>query len=385
MDFASSQRGYSNLWNKATIRPERKVKVSAIARALLKNRDRYEKIAAQVGKVPWWWVAAIHHMEANADFTKYLGNGQRLGAVTTLVPRGRGPFSSFEAGAIDALRLKKLHEIPEWGVARALYEAERYNGWGYLGKINSPYLWSFTDLYSRGKYVEDHVYDANSVSLQCGVAATFKAFEELGVLEFEKVEDGMAELKASLLPFGGLIPTLLTTLGTPAASLALRAIVEAFDSDDRPLAQPDSIQKKLEDTPLRELPHILSTAEEILNQLIPAASPVPQVRADEPVPVAPVVLAPSVAPVTTVVVSPEKEELGKVDKWTGGEFFAGLKTPIGIFIYCAAWFAGALGYLQPDTVSAMNAVATLLVGVGVTAKIDKVLPWLATITAVIKR
>jgi lysozyme family protein len=40
--------------------------------------------------------------------------------------------------------------------------------------VPSPYLCSFTDQYSRGKYVADGKYDAAAVSKQCGAAALMK-------------------------------------------------------------------------------------------------------------------------------------------------------------------------------------------------------------------
>ena len=44
------------------------------------------------------------------------------------------------------------------GFDQTLYELERYNGFGYRDRrpqVLSPYLWSFSNHYSRGKYVAD--------------------------------------------------------------------------------------------------------------------------------------------------------------------------------------------------------------------------------------
>lgn len=400
MDYNRAKQGYLNLWAKAEITPSRAPAARAIAKRLLENKARYQKIAAESGNVPWWWIAAIHNMESNANFNTYLGNGQRLSQVTTIVPKGRGPFPSFEHGAIDALQLKKLSEIEEWDISRALFEAERWNGWGYLGKINSPYLWSFTNLQQPGKYVRDHVWDPKHVSTQCGVAAIFKALEEMGELEFavEIAEDGMAELKASLLPFGALAPILIKTLAGPAANLAVKAIAEAFDDDDKPEPKPEAVQKRLEEVPLKKMPDILASAEEVLKAVLgvqpeadrpPAQPSLPMtVGGEQASPSAQVVVQPVPVPAAppTIVVSPAKEdELGVVDKTFGGKWLAGLKTPAGILIYCAAWAASSLGYLSPDVTSALYALATALTGIGITAKIDKFLPWLASVTAVIKK
>jgi len=48
---------------------------------------------------------------------------------------------------------------------------ERYNGIGYAARgLASPYLWSGTDQYIRGKYVADGVFDPSVVDKQLGCA-----------------------------------------------------------------------------------------------------------------------------------------------------------------------------------------------------------------------
>lgn len=373
MEFKNYARGYANLWATAKIKPERRASALAIAKKLLSNKARYQKISVQVGDVPWWWIAAIHNMESSGNFSKYLGNGQWLTQKTTIEPKGRGPFPSFEAGAVDAIKLKGLQNIKTWDIPRALFEAERYNGWGYFGRIASPYVWSFTNHYTRGKYVEDHVYDANHVSSQCGVAAIFKALEEMGELKFTDMEDNMAELRASLLPFGGLAPILIRTLAGPAASLAVKALAEAFD-DDKPEPKADVVAKKLEEVNIRQVPGILAAAEEILKEVL---GDVPDDH--QPVPAAPV-LTPTTTTttVTNAPVDTSPPKLGIVDRIFGGQFLAGLKTPIGIILYCLAWGGSAFApeIFTQEVVSGLNALATGFVGVGLTAKLDWFLSWL---------
>lgn len=182
MKFSDVARGYQNLWNRATIRPEHRGDALAIARKLAANRARYE-----ISSVPWWWVAITHQLESSGNFKTHLHNGDPLTARTKRVPAGRPktgePPFTWEASALDALQLKDLDDIPaaDWTIPRALWEFERYNGLGYFGRgVNSPYLWSYTTLYSRGKYVADGRYDANAVSQQCGAAAILKAMIEIG-------------------------------------------------------------------------------------------------------------------------------------------------------------------------------------------------------------
>lgn len=124
-------------------------------------RDRYQQIEKATG-VPWHFIGCLHFMEASLRFEACLHNGQPWNKKTTIVPKGRGPWSSFEEAAIDALKYDKLAGKPEgyWTLARMLAFAESYNGTGYRNKgILSPYVFAYTNLSNEmGKYIADHVY-----------------------------------------------------------------------------------------------------------------------------------------------------------------------------------------------------------------------------------
>lgn len=158
---------------------------------ILKNKSRYQTVQNQTG-VPWQVIAVIHTMESNCNFDAHLHNGDSLQRRTRLVPVMRpvlfdedgllreGPFT-WEESALDALTYMGLHNVQNWTVGRTLYELERYNGFGYMRRgINTPYLWSGTKWYSKGKYVRDGVFDPEAVSKQMGGAIL------LDVLEFVK-------------------------------------------------------------------------------------------------------------------------------------------------------------------------------------------------------
>jgi lysozyme family protein len=153
----------------------------AVADRLIFNKPRYEAVSKALKEkgytIPWEFIAVAHQREASGDFTKYLGNGQALSKKTTIVPKGRGPFSSWEEGAIDAL----LNAAPyaaknkDWTIGGTLTKLEEYNGLGYASKgLPSPYVWAGTDQYNKGKYVADGVYDANHVDTQLGCAGLLK-------------------------------------------------------------------------------------------------------------------------------------------------------------------------------------------------------------------
>lgn len=145
------------------------------------NKSRYQAIEKETG-VPWQVVGVIHYRESNCDFGTYLGNGQSLSKKTTIVPKGRGPFKSWEEGAVDALRNAppKAALNKDWSAGGTLDKLEEYNGLGYrqMG-IPSPYLWAGTDQYVKGKYVADHKFDPNHVDTQLGCAGILKFLDYL--------------------------------------------------------------------------------------------------------------------------------------------------------------------------------------------------------------
>ena len=106
-------------------------------------------------------------------------------ARTVNVPANRpprwNPPNDWLSSAIDAITFEGFAGQSDWSIARTLYRFEGYNGFSYRTKgINSPYLWSFSTHYTRGKFVRDHVYDENAVSAQCGAAVMLKSLQLAG-------------------------------------------------------------------------------------------------------------------------------------------------------------------------------------------------------------
>jgi lysozyme family protein len=125
-------------------------------------------------------VAAIHMRESSCDWDTYLGNGQPLNKVTTLVPEGRGPFATWEEGAIDALLYQGLHEVRDWRLEKMLYHLEKYNGLGYHNKgLPTPYLWAGTTIQEPGKYVADGKFDPTYWDTQPGCCGLLYAIHRL--------------------------------------------------------------------------------------------------------------------------------------------------------------------------------------------------------------
>lgn len=154
-----------------------------LAERALKNHERYHSVGSRLG-IPWWFIAGIHLLESSFNFETHLHNGDNLAARTFRVPAGRPaggtPPFTWEESAIDALKGERFDSAANWSIARTLYRWEAYNGFGYRARgTPTPYLWSMTTIYRRGKFVGDGVFDATAVSKQCGAAALLKALMDL--------------------------------------------------------------------------------------------------------------------------------------------------------------------------------------------------------------
>lgn len=187
--YTTAEQGYFNLWNKADVRPNRISAAKSIAERILAMKSTFYAVEQATG-VPWQWVGAILSRESGLSLKGAFANGDPIigtGKRTKHVPAGRGPFSTWAASAIDEINRRGLSRIgrANWSVERMLFEAEAYNGWGYLGKCNSPYDWSFTTEYGPpeqrgGKFIADGVWNSGTLDSQCGVAAIWK---ELALLD----------------------------------------------------------------------------------------------------------------------------------------------------------------------------------------------------------
>ena len=175
---------YDAWYTAMQIRSEYEGKVQWHVNRLLGNEGRYREAGDASNGVPWAVIGVIHAMESSFNFATHLHNGDPLTARTHRVPAGRpdgDPPFSWEVSAADALVSQGLDNIADWSIGNILYQLEKYNGFGYRRRgLPSPYLWSFSDLYVKGKYVADGFFDPDAVSKQCGVAVMLKALEQQG-------------------------------------------------------------------------------------------------------------------------------------------------------------------------------------------------------------
>lgn len=140
-------------------------------------KARYMDVAARTG-VPWFVIAVIHEREASQSFNTQLGQGDPLNRKSVHVPAGRGPFKTWEDGAVDALVncAPRASRWRDWSPGGTMTLLEQYNGLGYANRGRpSPYVWAGTNQYSSGKYVRDGVYDPNTIDTQPGCAGLLLA------------------------------------------------------------------------------------------------------------------------------------------------------------------------------------------------------------------
>jgi lysozyme family protein len=187
---------YERLWSTCRVRPERRAAASAVADRIVRERGRYEA-AGKPHAVAWYVVGVIHQLEASGNFSTHLHNGDPLTARTVRVPAGRpasgNPPFTWELSASDALVHDMLDTWKDWSIPGTLFVFERFNGFSYRKPeiaINSPYLWSFSTHYTKGKFIRDHVYDGTAVSAQCGAAVLLRELADRGLVAADVLERG---------------------------------------------------------------------------------------------------------------------------------------------------------------------------------------------------
>ncbi|MCW5705265.1 MAG: peptidoglycan-binding protein, partial [Bradyrhizobium sp.] len=184
---------YRKLWDTMTVSADWQKKANAIATRIVASQGRYAAAVAGTS-VPWWFVAVVHAMECSLRFDQHLHNGDPLTARTVQVPKNRPPAGNppftWAQSARDAIEFERLTSIVDWSLENVLFNWHRYNGINneYKRKgIPTPYLWSGSQHYRKGKYVRDGVFDANAVSAQVGAAVLLKSLVDLGAVKLGAV------------------------------------------------------------------------------------------------------------------------------------------------------------------------------------------------------
>ena len=188
--FKEWHDSYLKLFDTCVVRPEFRRDVDQIVQTITSDKFRahYETVANAVC-VPWYFIGVVHSLEASLNFRGHLHNGDSLSRRTVNEPSGLPkewlPPSDWESSARDALEHEKFTDEMDWSLAHTLFRLEIYNGVGSRGRgIHTPYLWSFSNQYTRGKYVADNEWDSSAVSQQCGAAVLLKEMVDKGTVAF---------------------------------------------------------------------------------------------------------------------------------------------------------------------------------------------------------
>lgn len=197
--YTGSLKYYYDLYSTCQLSqsPVQKSKIAWALDKALKGKPRYEVVELATG-VPWYLIAGIHCRESSSNWMCNLVNGEPLDQVTKLVPKGLGPWNTWEESAIDALTMQIHKQLDgekiRWTLEECLQFAEKYNGLGYLKyhpETKTPYLWACTNWYLKGKYVADGRYMPEAISDGVGVAAVIKALQEQNQIHLQFSEKGL--------------------------------------------------------------------------------------------------------------------------------------------------------------------------------------------------
>jgi lysozyme family protein len=179
--FDSLKEEYNSLL--ARMRITRQSEVDFVSKKLMKfvTDGRYKEVSDKLG-IPQVFIATSFEREASSDFRLSPAQGDRWDRVSVHVPRGRGPFPSWTAAAIDSYTLDKLDRVGKenWTWARFCYEGELFNGFGYRAHgVHTPYLWAGSNNYTSGKFVADGRFDPNHVDTQLGIVPVARAMAQM--------------------------------------------------------------------------------------------------------------------------------------------------------------------------------------------------------------
>ncbi len=195
---AAWAENYQTLWDTMTVSDDWSSKATYIAKKIISGQAKYAKAVAGT-QIPWWFVGVVHSMEGGLDFSTHLYNGDPLTDRTVHHPPGRpaviqGLPIDWVYSARDSLKYERLDKVTDWSLPSVMYHWHRYNGIDNEYKrrhIPTPYLWSGSQHYVKGKYVSDHNgFDPNAVSKQVGAAVLLKALIDLNAVSLDENKVG---------------------------------------------------------------------------------------------------------------------------------------------------------------------------------------------------
>lgn len=229
--FETRQAEYNSWIETATVtRPNAADRAAELCE---KGIKRYRAVEAATG-VPAEWIAAVHYRESSCDFRGVLHNGQHIigtGQKTTIAPTNRGPFSSWEEAAIDALTIQGLVNTGiDWtDDAMWCFQWERFNGDGYfLHGLRTPYVLAGTSLQQPGLYDSDGHINPGETDPRLGCWPIVLAMRQNKQYASAPPISGGADVLGRVKKTIGL--------GTAGGALGLASQIKDFATDWRTLA-----------------------------------------------------------------------------------------------------------------------------------------------------
>lgn len=177
-------------WNSAKLNPAWSIALDKLVSRYQRTQATYVQIQnMRPNGIPAAVCFGLLYRESDNDMTCSPAQGDSLSRRSTHVPRGRipnvEPPYTFLQAAEDSYYSPQLDHMDakDWSsIGAALDNSEGFNGWGYRNRgMVSPYVWSGTSVYQRGKFVADGRLDRSFVDKQAGVAAILLRFRERGI------------------------------------------------------------------------------------------------------------------------------------------------------------------------------------------------------------
>lgn len=168
-------------WRGMTINSATLAEATSTARTLMTGQARFQTVST-LTHVPWPVIAVASSREygflnGKLRWDRSLAQGDPWNHASIHVPKGRGPFETWEAAAYDALVNCAPYAArwKDWSIGGTLTLLEEYNGLGYAMRgLPSPYIFAGSNQYTRGKYEADEVFNPFAVDTQLGCAIVLK-------------------------------------------------------------------------------------------------------------------------------------------------------------------------------------------------------------------
>ena len=164
----------------STVKVTKQTAAVLAARKVFANADRYIAAGLATG-VPWSFIGCLDLRESDCNPHAALGQGDPWNRVSVNVPRGKGPWLSWEAAAEYYAHYDGLDDPPApYDMSVACYMGEKWNGFGYRNHgVNTPYLWGMTNHQEAGRYAGDGNWQPGQWDTQPGIIAVLLSMFEI--------------------------------------------------------------------------------------------------------------------------------------------------------------------------------------------------------------